>query len=348
MIIGEKMRQTIYLILILMSSLILHGEKTITLTEISKPNLIEISDMKLYIMEGSKIFAYDLDSKKLLKTFCKKGEGPGELKLTRGVPNFLLTTTDSIIAISMDKAIKYSKEGKLIKEQKIPRFTNYLYPVKNGYIGMKMSMGKAAKVKVIMFDKELKEKKILYIQNFSRENNLIDLTPDGVNIAVDNNKLYIEESAKGFEISVFDLNGILQKRIKKSVPKIKFTDKYKEEGLNKIKNNPFIKQIGWDNFKKRAKIIHQDYIPFIQDMVVNNSKIYIKTYKTKGEKVEFLVLDNTGKELKKVFLPKPMETDFLSKLFGRFNRFYKFYNDTYYYLIENEEDEEWELHSIKI
>ncbi len=344
------MKKTIYIILILLVSIMLNGEKLTTLNEISKPGLMEIADGKLYIMEGATIFSYDLKSKKLVKRFGKNGEGPGELKTNPGVPNYLIVLENSILAVSMDKAIEFSYNGKLIKETKIPGLTNYLYPIKSGYISMKTDVGsgKDAKSNIMLLDKELKKIKTLYSQDLSGGNNLIDLTLDGINIAVDNKKLYIEESAKGFEISVFELDGTPVKRITKNVPKIEFSDKYREEAINNLKNNSAIKQMGWENFKSRVKIINQKYLPLIQDMVVDNKKLYIKSNKTKDSTVEFIVLDNSGKELKRVFLPKPMEANFVSKMFGRPARFYKFYNDTYYYIIENEEDEEWELHSIKI
>ena len=53
----------------------------------------------------------------------------------------------SILAVSMDKAIEYSKDGVLIKGSKIPGFTNYLYPTKTGYIGMKTDIGRGKTAK---------------------------------------------------------------------------------------------------------------------------------------------------------------------------------------------------------
>ena len=342
------MKKIICISLVLMLSMILNSEKIITLNEVGKPGLMEILDGNLYIMEGSKIFLYDLKEKKFIKSFCKKGEGPGELKVNPGVSNFLSTTSNSIIAVSMDKMIEFSKDGKMLKEMKIPAFTNFIYPVKNGFIGMKFKIGKKPVISVNILDEKFEKKKELYSQQLSGGNNLIDLTADGVNITVENNKLYVEESAKGFEISIFDMNGVLIKKIKKDVPKIKFNDEHKKDAIDSLKSNPQIKQMGWDNFKNAVKIINGKFLPPIQDMMVNNNKIYIKTNNKKNEKVEFLVIDNSGKEIKKLYLPKPMDNGFISKMFGRPTRFFKFYNDTYYYIVENEEEEEWEIHSIKI
>ncbi len=324
------------------------AEKITTLSEINKPDLMEISDGKLYIMEGSTVFLYDLKDKKLIKKFCKRGEGPRELKMNPGIPNFLVMTSDSVIAVSMDKAIEFSKDGEFKREMKIPGFTNYLHPVKDGYISVKFNVGKNPSVSVKLIDLDLKEKKTLYSQKFTGGQNKIDLTFDGVHIAVEDNVLYIEESALGFEISRFDLEGNPIDRIKKEVAKIPFSNQHEAAAIENLKSNPQIKQMGWENFKNAVKIIKQKYMPPIQDMLLDNGNIYIQTNTIKDGTVEFWVLNKRGKVLKKVFLPKPMESSFISKMFGRPGRFYKFHRDTYYYIVENEEEEEWELHALAV
>jgi len=115
-----------------------------------------------------------------------------------------------------------------------------------------------------------------------------------------------------------------------------------------LKSNPRIKKFGWENFKKIVKIVHDNYLPPVQSMTVNNGHIYIRTNNKKGDNTEFMILDNNGKEIKRVFLPIKVETSFISKVFGTSAKFYKFYNDKYYYVVENEEVEEWEIHSINL
>lgn len=342
------MKKYICLMVIISITTIIYGEKVTVLNKINKPELIDISDNILYIMEGATIYQYGLEDMKLIRTFGKSGEGPGELKVNQGIPNYIILTSNSIIAASMDKAIEFSKDGKVIREFKIPIFTNYLYPIKKGFIGMKIELGKKPLIKVKILDKELKEKKIIYSQKMSGGQNLVDLTYDGINIAVEHNKLYIDQSAKGFEIGVFDMDGNQINNIKKDVPKILFTDQHKNEALAVLKNNPQIKSIGWKNFTNMVKIINQKYLPPIQDMVINDDKIYIRTNNKKEDKVEFLSFNKNGQELKKYYLPRPIESGFSAKVFGRPGRYYKFYKNYYYYIVENEDNEEWELHRIKL
>ena len=74
-------------------------------------------------------------------------------------------------------------------------------------------------------------------------------------------------------------------------------------------------------------------------MVINNEKLYVRTYKKSGEKTEFFILDSKGKLLEKVFIP----------IYERNRRNYYSYSicdGKVYQLIENEDTEEWELHIV--
>ncbi len=334
--------------IVLLLSVGLQGEKLAELPEIAKPDLMEIANGKLYLMEGSVVFQYQLSDLKLLRRFCKKGEGPGELKLNPGVPNYIVITPKEILAVSMDKAIAFSTDGQVLKEMKIPMFTNYLHPRTQGFIGMRFNLTQKPIVQVKTMDKEMKDQKVFYKQRLSGGQNLVDLTYDGVNIAVEGERIYVDQSKNGFEIGVYDMNGNLQKLIKKDVPKIKFSDKHKQAAMEVLKNNSGVKNMGWENFKKVVKFTHQEYLPAIQDMTVHKGRIYVMTNTKEAGKVRYLVFDTDGKELTRYDLPQPIESDFGAKVFGRPGRFYKFYQGYYYYLVEDEEAESWELHRSKL
>ncbi|MCK5220612.1 MAG: hypothetical protein KAR14_03455, partial [Candidatus Aminicenantes bacterium] len=108
------------------------------------------------------------------------------------------------------------------------------------------------------------------------------------------------------------------------------------------------KELGWENFKKIVKFTNGDFLPVIQDMVIDNGLIYAKTNTLKDNKAEFIVLDLNGKIIKRIFLPAPIEMDVVSKIFSRPVRFYKIYNGKYYYLKENIDEEMWELYKVDI
>jgi hypothetical protein len=76
---------------------------------------------------------------------------------------------------------------------------------------------------------------------------------------------------------------------------------------------------------------------------VVDQKIYIQTYKRSkpGERTEFLILDLKGGMLKRVMLPIKYTSYFTPYFYG-------IKNEKLYQIVENEEEEEYQLHIIDI
>lgn len=328
---------------------LLTAEKRGTLENLLLPELLEISDGQVYCLQETTVYTYRLEDLKFLNKFCKKGEGPGELKINPGLSNYVIPMKDSVMVVGPDKAIIYSKTGILKKEFRLPSFPpSYLHPLKeDAYLGIKFDITTdQTKPRLIaaILNEKLEVKKELYSQDFSGGQNLVNLTADGINVAVGDGKIYIEESAKGFVVSIYDFDGKLIKKITKEMPRVKFTKAHEENALNQLKQNRALKTVGWENFKNMVKITHDEYLPLIQDMQVDQGLIYLMSTNFKEDKQEFLVMDQQGKILKKLYLPQPIPTDFVSVIFGRPTRFYKIYKGKYYYLKENLDEDAWELH----
>ncbi len=345
------MKKIIFILLMLLIALnLVQAEKLADLEEINKPELMEIVGDTLLLVEGAEIYSYDIKDLKFKKKFGRKGEGPGELKTSPSVTNYIIPLKDSFFTVSMDKVILFSLEGDVIKEFKIPLFTNYLYPVKDNFFALRFKPGDkgVAYFEAVILDENLKTIKVFHKQKMSGGQNRVDLTADGVNIGISGDKIYIENTHEGFLISVYDLNGNSAGEIRKDFKKVSFTDEYRKHAENMLKENPLIKELGWENFKKIVKFTNGDFLPVIQDMVIDNGLIYAKTNTLKDNKAEFIVLDLNGKIIKKIFLPAPIEMDVVSKIFSRPVRFYKIYNGKYYYLKENIDEEMWELYKVDV
>lgn len=341
------------LFLLLMLLIILNSgqaEKLADLEEINKPELMEIVGDTLLFVEGAEIYSYDIKNLKFKKKFGRKGEGPGELKITPSMANYIIPLKDSFLIASIDKAIVFTKDGEVLKEFKIPLFTSFIYPVEENFIGMKFKPGDKgiAWFELTILDKDMKSVKIFHKQKMSGGQNRVDLTFDGMGIAVYRDKIYVENSPAGFNILVFDLKGAKASNITKDFQKVKFSEIHKKRAIEKLKESPVIREFGWENFSKLVKITHGEYLPLIQDMVIDNGKIYLKTNTVKGDNGEFIVIDSEGNIIDKIYLPEPFGADFGNKIFGRPARFYKIYNGKYYYLKENIDEEMWELYKVDI
>ncbi|UCH97404.1 MAG: hypothetical protein JSV88_11280 [Candidatus Aminicenantes bacterium] len=338
-------RWLVFFLIVMLGSLAL-AEKLGILTEVLIPEMIEVSDNEIYVVEGASIFIYSLKDLSFIRKFGQKGEGPGELKVNAGFTNILFTPGDSVLFLGIDKAIRFAKTGQVIKEFRIPPITNYLYPIGKNYVGVRFKAIAQQKpnIAVVLFNQEMEEIKELYAQPMSGGQQLLDLTNDALNISIYKDKIFIDQSPKGFVISVLDANGNQLYHIQKEYKKIKFTEKHKEMALNRIKQDKAIRAIGWENLKSLIQIIHGDYLPPIRDLTVTDERIYVKTSHKQGDKDEFIIMDLKGNILKKVYLPGVKESRFGNEVLGRIAKFYKIYKNKYYYLYENEEEEEWEVH----
>ncbi len=153
------------------------------------------------------------------------------------------------------------------------------------------------------------------------------------------NNLYLVRWKEGFVIDIMTKEGKKLYSIKKDYEKIKVTKEYKDKTFQSFKTDPNFKQF-FEFFKQRIKF--KDNYPGIQDIRVTDDRIYVITFKKKKGKTECIILDLKGNEIKKVFVPYPElhGMDYLPE--------YDIFNKKFYILIENENDEVWELHVVEM
>jgi len=315
------------------------------LPEIGKPELLEISGDFLFLVEGATIFQYRLPDLSFVRRFGKAGEGPGELKVNPSIVNYIIPLEKSILAVGLDKAIEFSHQGKVMREFRVPQFTNYLYPVDNGFLTMrfKTEAQRVPDMEVSLSDADFKSQKVLYAQKLSGGRNLMNLTFDGVGIAVTPKGIFIESSPEGFVIARFAKTGKPEGKIRLPIAPIAFSAAHEKAAIDRIKSNPEIKRIGWENIRSAIKIVHDDYFPLIQDITTEGDFLWIMTAERQKGKVRFLRMDSAGKVDKRVFLPQPLDPGFTNQIFGRPARFYRFYDQRYLYLRENIDEDCWQI-----
>ncbi|MCP4154658.1 MAG: hypothetical protein GY757_43445 [bacterium] len=337
-----------------------------TLEDVFKPGMLEVSGNELYVVEGAKVSVFSLKDYSLLRTFGKEGEGPGELKIRTflSMPTILSVFPGHIFVQGFDKFIFFSKEGKLIKEQKFNRLIKILPVKKNFVVKTFPFQGKDKKgyESIKLVDAQMKEIKELYRQECAldmEKMSSITMSPDSLNFYVYNDKIYIEESKKGFVVEVFDSEGKRLHRIDKKIEKTPVTKEYREIALGKVKEDLLQKRLnyfvpgdvieaGWDAFKKWATFVYPDTLPPMQDIVVDKNTIYIQTFKRQKDKEEYILVDHKGNILKRVYLPALKTSTFANNMSGQGLRLYDIDNGRFIYLEENEDDEVWEVHVIKI
>jgi hypothetical protein len=324
------------------------------LEAVLRPQMIKVFGNELFIVEGHYVFIYSLPELKLKKKLGKQGEGPGEFKLDASRTAVISVFHDYILAESRNKIIWFSREGNFIKEKrKIPGIIQTL-PIGKNFAVLKILYGPKGHnyFSINLYDPQFKEIKELYKQYFFTYEDKLFIMPDSLNYCICDSKIFIEESPGGFVIDVFDSEGEKLNRIEKPFEPLNVSGSDKEAAFNAFLQIPSIvrqiKQLGKPaviNQLKSQNLVYPETFPAIQYMLADNKKLYVKTYRKKNNKEEYLIMDLKGDILKKVYLPVVKRVDFLVQMQGD-KKYYHIHNGKFYYLkmIEDEEDEAWEVH----
>lgn len=322
----------------------------VPLPDFFNPDSIAVDDRHIYITEFPTIYIYSLRDFKLKKKIGRQGEGPQEFN------RFALLSIhgDNLVVSDRNKVLYYTKDGDYLKEIKARSIMHWgVQPIGNRFVG---------KSKIREKNTEFDTTNI-YNSNLEKINNIFKtkfffqveaggkkcdaLEIRGLQFQVFDDKIFFKKG-KHFIIDVFDSSGKMLYRIHHEFEKIKISEADKKRYHDYFKTvQPWKKM--YDSLIKK-EIYFPDYFPAIQMFIVADEKIYVMTYKKEKEKSEFVILDLEGKLLKKVFLPFNQSDEWfhysLTKLASQFSPHATFTikNGKLYQLIENEDEETWELH----
>lgn len=335
-------RGIIFITLLLMVfSMVSYGKKLATLPGLFRPYFIVMDDQQLYVCHGVELRIYSLKDFSLKAKFGKPGEGPQEFK-PPAAGAFALTVyphTDYLLVSSIGKVSFYSKEGKFIKERKVPVFgelTGAYKPIGDKFVGMGIAAGAEVTFDLTfnLYDGEFKKIKEIYRQGFMKRGSLTFPIVAPV-FFINDNKIVVP-GGQEFAVNILNAEGEKLTSITREYDRLKIDDEYKK-GVHE-----HFKLVNRDQYPIIKNILtFADIFPAIQGFVVDDGKIYILTYLKKDGKYEHFIYDLDGKFLKHLFLPIAYSTGLMPSPFT-------FKNDTLYQLIENEDEEEWEIHAVEI
>lgn len=317
--------------------------KTAVLPNLVRPRYVDVDHQRFYIVEARKrITGYAVDS--LEKTFeikARKGRGPGEYvyvpMVVAGKENVILKTTNKIAY--------YTRGGKYIRESKL-RKIGVILPLDKNFLFYHFKYSKKDRTTFTVVNiLDSKQKKIKQIYKYKApkmnmttsggtKRGKYDLLRENLSVDIHDNLVYIADPSRGFFISIFDSTGKKIREISKDEPKIKITAQHREKLIKRAKYIEGLSDQKWKRFMKYNDAYHPEFFPSCEKIDVSGGKIYIKTYKTRDNKREFVILDLQGNELKRVFLA---DWDIWAIRDGN-----------YFYLTFDDEEEEWSLNRAKI
>ncbi len=329
-------RKLILVLLLLLFVSLVFAEKAAVLPELLNPQIIDIDGNRMFITEGTTIYIYSLNDFKLQKKFGKTGEGPQEFNRYARI----FVQPDQLIVKSSGKVSFFTRQGDFIKETKVSPGTGIGFQaVGDRYVGRKSFMEENIRYQSFnIYDSKFKKIKEIYRKEDDfQEGKGIKFLRKTFECKVYHNKIFIAGKA-GLDIDVFDKNGNHLYNIQHDIEQVKLTQTHKERILDFFKTNPRTKQV-YEFLKSQLKF--PDYFPVVRGLTVTDEKIYVPTFNQQENKIEFLILDVKGKLLKRQFLQlhskQPIEP-----------YPYTIHNGKLYQLLENLDEEEWELHVSKI
>ncbi len=216
------MKKLILMILIILISIYSYGKVIATLEEISKPQMMAVSEKYFLITEGSTIFIYSTKDFSFVNKFGKAGEGPREFKISPFGPPMIAYFYEGNIFVSSDSKVSYfTPTGKFIKEIRVPPFSVFR-PFKNVYIatGSAVNDDKQTVLTINLHNSKMEKIKELYQSDmsigpnatFSYPTNQFSYEPYG-------DKLFLVRGKEGFVIDVLSIDGKKLYTIKKKTTK---------------------------------------------------------------------------------------------------------------------------------
>jgi hypothetical protein len=319
-----------------------------------KPDNITVYGSELYVVAGAEISVYSLNDLGLIRKFGKKGDGTGELQVIPNIYyNRVVVTPTTILVESFNKVIFFSKEGKPVKEKEKIEQIAQTVPVGENFAVEKFAPGADGAIYsvIALYNPDMEQVKELYRQKFVQQGTpgavKLDMVMDFVDFKVYEDKIFIEESAGGFVIEVFDGKGEKSYRIEHEYEKINVTAEHKEAIIRRFKNDPSIVEQGkvfggWEGIKKLFTMKFPGTFPAIRGLEVSGGKLYARTFKVVENKDEYVIMDLKGKIIKRVYVPAFENVSITGELLGA--KLHTLQNDRLYYLVGNEAGEAWDLY----
>ncbi len=321
-------------VFIFIFSITLNGEVIASFPDLLNPTGLVIEDDNIYITQDISIYIYSMKDFKLIKKFGKKGEGPQEFNRFAAITPL----KDKLLINSMSKISYFTKDGEYLKEIKVKGGISFLYqPLGDKYVGRGIGVKDNTRyVSINLYDKDLNKIKTLFNQEDDNQfgKGVIKILNSTINYMTFNDKLYIINGSD-FEIKVFDKNAKEIMTIKRDYKRRKFTEEDKQMIYDEIKNSPQQRQF-FDAIKKIA-VFPKEW-PAIAGAFERDGIIYVSTFKALNKTTyEFMIFDENGKFVHSMYIPLRFQTALRPYPLS-------VKNGMVYQLIENEDEEEWELH----
>lgn len=326
------MKLKIFTILLIAFTFLVSATTKTTLEDILPPQFLSVDKDNLYLISGSTVSVFSLNGLKLIKSFGKKGEGPGEFILLGDDLGMTLDVeTDQIRVVSRRKISYFSKKGDFVKEVKALNGFFHI-PVEENFVALRFDLIDKIGYRIVcLYDKNFKKIKDIYKKkNWFQQGKMINPVTVRPPFYCSHKGKVFTENGNG-NILIFNKKGEKVASSNLNITQVKVSEEDKKNYHYYYKTHPSYKN-AYAQLKHLIKF--PEFYPKIKFFDVSNSKIYVFTHVKKGNKKEVYVLDLNGKLIKKTYvdMPELNPQDVFPIIRVRNNKIYQ--------IIENEDDEE--------
>jgi len=308
------------------------------LPDLEDPHLFTIDKDDIYISERSRVYIYKYPDK-LVRVFGKKGEGPGEFRefFDQGLT---ITPFKGDLCIDSNGRVSYfKKDGTFIKE--IKTGSGHVYtPVGNNFVAIRWGViDNFSYNRIILKSRDMKMIKVLQKKkNWYQEGK--DINPVDVRnprYTVMNDRIYAEAPDGG--IHIFDASGNLLGIAKKDYTEVKVLEKDKEMYHEYYRIHKYYRE-RYHQLKHLIKF-PKNYPP-VKFFDSADGLLYVMTHVRKSGKNEIYIYDGEGKFQRKVFVK--MRDINKQEVYPRI----RIANNRIYQLLDDQDEETWQLHVTEI
>lgn len=127
------------------------------------PGRIAVDDNAVFIIDGHEITILSRDDFRVLHTFGRQGEGPGEFNVHPNDPPGFSISADVIVISAEHKVLEFDKSGNLIRETRSGLKGIASKPYKGTLVSMeRFAIAGDNSVAIQYYDNEMHEIKIIY------------------------------------------------------------------------------------------------------------------------------------------------------------------------------------------
>ncbi|UCH92564.1 MAG: hypothetical protein JSV88_20020 [Candidatus Aminicenantes bacterium] len=316
-------------------------EKLAVFSQLEKPDSLYVDDEQIVVGDRTSVFIYSAKDYHLQAKFGGFGEGPEEFLPLPGRGLRIDVQPNTIFIHSLGKISYFKREGKFIKEQRVPPGTYFFRQFADQLLGFKrVAENEIIYETINLFDNNLNLQKELFrhkgrVQQNRREIKVLDRS-----VVLETGRENIFLSASNFlEVLVFDKKGTLIYTIEnKNEKRREVTDRDRKEIHDFLKlkyGDPYLSTKDMVKIPSTYPVI-RSRIGLEYDYNKGNQRLYVITWNKKGTENVCLLYDLAGKFLEKVYIEMQSATPILPFPFI-------IRNGKFYQLVENEDTGNWEL-----